>query len=101
MLRAQLAHLPDLDLRLAVAVPVSEARPDTIQRLLMAKGAPGTCYCLSESAELDGRELPLRQALEQVVGRGIGTLLSCVPGKLAYFEGEDPGRRFILSRAAV
>jgi hypothetical protein len=100
-LRAQLAHLPDLDLRFAEPIPGSQANPIAVERLLTAKGAPGTCYVLSESAALDGRELPLPQALEQVIGRGIGTLLSCVPGRLAYFEGEDPGRRFILSRAAV
>jgi hypothetical protein len=100
-LRAQLAHLPDLDLRFAHPIPGSEANPVAIARLLLAKGAPGTCYCLSESAALDGKVLPLTNALEQVVGYGIGTLLSCVPGQLAYFEGEEQGRRFILSRAAV
>jgi hypothetical protein len=33
--------------------------------------------------------LELRAALEHVNGRGIGTILSCIPGNLAYFEGED------------
>jgi hypothetical protein len=100
-LRAQLAHLPDLALEYAHPIPGGEANPGAIGRLLMAQGAPWTCYCLSEGTDLDGKVLPLANALEQVVGRGIGTLLSCVPGQLAYFEGEDPGRRFILSRAAV
>lgn len=100
-LRAQLAHLRDLDLRFAEPVLGSVATPDGVRRLLKTRGAPDICYCLSESAELDGQELPLVTVLEQVIGRGIGTLVSCVPGQLAYFEAEDPGHRFILGRAAV
>jgi hypothetical protein len=51
---------------------------------------------MSEDAEIDGRELDLRAALEHVNGREIGTILSCVPGKLAYFESEDD--RLLLAR---
>jgi hypothetical protein len=62
---------------------------EDIQQLLKSKGAGMTCWVLSEDPEIDGRELELRAALEHVSGRQIGTILSCVPGKLAYFEGED------------
>jgi len=62
---------------------------DNIYRLLESKGAGATCWVISEDSEIDGRELDLRAALEHVNGRQIGTILSCVPGKLAYFEGED------------
>jgi hypothetical protein len=44
---------------------------------------------MSEDSQIDQRELDLREALEHVKGRQIGTILSCVPGKLAYFESED------------
>jgi hypothetical protein len=27
-----------------------------------------------------------------------GTFLSCIPGQLAYFEGEEAGERYILAR---
>jgi hypothetical protein len=60
-----------------------------ICRLLKSKGAGPTCWAISEDAEIDGRELDLSAAIEHVNGRGIGTILSCVPGKLAYFESED------------
>jgi hypothetical protein len=56
-LRAQLAHLSDLDLRFAQPISGAEANPAAIERLLRTKGAPSTCYCLSESRELDGKEL--------------------------------------------
>jgi len=45
--------------------------------------------CRGCISKLDGQELLLESALESVVGNGIGTILSCIPGKLAYFEGED------------
>ena len=51
-----------------------------------AKGAPGTCYCLSGSDELDGREMPLAAALEEVVSHDMGTFISCLPGRLAHFQ---------------
>jgi hypothetical protein len=31
----------------------------------------------------------------------MGTLLSCIPGKLAYYEGEGPSDRCILERRAI
>ena len=67
-----------------------------IARLLKSKGAGQMCWVISEDAEIDGRESDLESALENVHGRGIGTILSCIPGKLAYFEGED--ERLLLAR---
>jgi hypothetical protein len=48
-------------------------------------GAPEICYAASEEDELDGKEIDLTHALETVIGRGMGNLLSCIPCKLAYF----------------
>ena len=62
---------------------------ENIQRLLKSKGAGLTCWVLSEDSEIDGREMDLSAALKHVSGREIGTILSCIPGKLAYFESED------------
>lgn len=56
---------------------------------------------ISENPQLDARRVSLDVALEQVIGHGMGTLLSCVPGALAYFEGEEPGIRCILSSRAI
>jgi hypothetical protein len=69
---------------------------ENIYRLLKSKGAGRTCWVMSEDSEIDGQELDLRAALEHVNGREIGTILSCVPGKLAYFESED--ETLLLSR---
>ena len=91
-----LAHFKHLDVRYLIPIPGSQSRASEILRLLRSKGAPETCYALSEASELDGREIPLSEGLAFIVGRGIGTFLSCIPGKLAYFEDED--QRWILER---
>ena len=91
-----LAHFKHLDMTYAVQIPSPQRLASGILELLKSKGAPQTCYAMSEDSELDGREIPLSEGLAFVVGRGIGTLLSCIPGKLAYFEDED--QRWILER---
>ena len=97
-LTASLAHFKHLDMRHTVQIPPHQQHIAEIFQLLKSKGAPETCYALSEDSELDGRELSLSEALKEVVGRGMGTFLSCLPGRLAYFEDED--QRWILERKA-
>ena len=99
-LRAGLAHFAALDARYAVRIPAGEQSADSIARLLRQRGAPATCVLLAEDGALDGQELQLEEALRQIVGRGMGTFVSCVPGQLAYFEGEEPRERWLLSRTA-
>jgi hypothetical protein len=74
---------------------------DMVECALRSRGAGATCYVISEAAGLDAKRLPLREALDRVIGYGMGTLLSCVPGKLAFYEGEGPSDRCILERRAI
>jgi hypothetical protein len=62
---------------------------ENIVLLLKSKGAGETCWVISADLDIDGKLLALESALESVVGSGTGAILSCIPGKLAYFEGED------------
>ncbi len=94
-----LSHLNDLDERFLVRVP-SPQSTSVILEMLQARGAPEQCYVVSDSVSLDARTLPLGAALEVIVAREPGTLVSCIPGRLGYFEGEDPGARLILERGA-
>jgi len=59
-------------------------------------GAPEHCYTISEHDDLDGQSANLREMLDRLVGAGIETIVSCVPGRLVYFEGER--ERFILNQ---
>jgi hypothetical protein len=92
-----LGHFKHLDPRYIVPIAPREQHVPEILQLLKTKGAPELCYALSEDGALDGKELLLAEALGQILGRGIGTFLSCIPGKLAYFEDED-GRRILERR---
>ena len=69
--------------------------PPDIASILRAMGAPETCHVIG--GQRDGEDIELLAALKEIVGYGIGSVLSCIPGKLAYFEGELR-ERFLLVR---
>ena len=94
----RLNHALDYDPAFATRVPPSQQTAISIEALLRKRGAPDTCHTISSLAEWDGRDLPLREALDLVVGFSIGTVLCCVPSRLAYYEAEDMGERYILAR---
>ena len=80
---------------------VHEAPTDAeLLEVLRRKGAPETCHLISVDRELDGRDMALEEALEAVEAAE-GTIVDCIPGRLAYYRGEDPGGRWILSRPST
>jgi hypothetical protein len=91
-----LAHFPHLDMRYAVATPPSQHHARDIFNILKSKGAPDICYVMSENIDLDGKEMSVEKVLKKIVGCGIGTFVSCIKGKLGYFEDED--HRWILEK---
>ncbi|HZO56353.1 MAG TPA: hypothetical protein VFB63_26840 [Bryobacteraceae bacterium] len=94
-----LYHFKDLDPRFMTVVPPGGQTASGLEALLRERGAPELCYAISTDENLDGRTVPLRDAISQIARRvGHGTLLSCVPGRLGYFEGEEPRERYILER---
>jgi hypothetical protein len=91
-------HCHDLDPRYAKLIPVDQQSGPSIEMLLRRKGAPDTCYVMSDNCKIDGQEMSLSRALLETVGMDAGTLISCVAGKLAYFEMEGFDGRYILER---
>lgn len=69
-----------------------------VLRLLQNRGAGLSCYVISASAGLDGVSGVLADVLEVVIGYHPGTIVSCITGRLAYFEGEGRAERYILHR---
>ena len=51
---------------------------------------------MSDNSSIDGKEMPLKEALLEIVGADAGALVSCIPGKLAYFEMEGFSERYLL-----
>jgi len=87
-----------IDSRHIVPITPSLQRPDAIAALLAPRSPERLCWTLSENPNLDAKSEVLSRALHRIVGSGFVSFISCEPGKLAYFEGEGPGVRFILRR---
>jgi len=93
---SQLAHFSDFDPQYRLPIPSNRLFADNIARELDKRHSPKIVFAISEDPALDQKEVLLVEALEQIVGRGMGTVLSCLPGRLAFVETED--ERFILER---
>ena len=89
-----------LDERLASATALGD--PVSIGKMLRRKGAPANCHVMSGVLpDLDGREVPLFEALSAIVGSGMPSIVICRPSQLAYFEGEHESGappRYVLER---
>ncbi len=90
----ELAHFGDFDPVYRLPIPSKKLHAWNIRAELEFRRSPDSVYAISEDPALDQKELPLAEALEQIVGRGMGTILSCLPGQLAFVETED--ERYIL-----
>jgi hypothetical protein len=93
-----LYHYHDMDYRFARLIPAGDQYAEAIEHVLKSKGAPDTCHLFSAESEFDSREMGLSEAWYNVVGSNSGTFVSCVPGKLGYFEFEDMSERYILEK---
>ena len=91
-----LAHFTDFDPKYRLPIPSNKLFADNIAIELQKRDSPNAVFAISEDPTIDQKELPLVEALKQIVGRGMGTVLSCIPGRLAFVETED--ERFILER---
>jgi hypothetical protein len=94
----RLNHHLDYDPTFAVRVPPEQQTAERIETLLRKRGAPDTCHVISSKSDWDAQDMPLHDALDFVFGSSIGTVLCCIPGRLAYYEAEDIRGRFILSK---
>lgn len=92
----QLAHFADFDPKYRLPIPSNKLSADNIARELRKRHSPNVVFAISEDPALDQKELLLVDALKVIVGRGMGTVLSCIPGHLAFVETET--ERFILER---
>jgi hypothetical protein len=95
--RNALAHFKWLDARFAHPISPKTAHTAVeLVALLRQKGARRTVWGISEYATIDGREMNLEAAMDEVRGRQCGTILSCIPGKLAFKDEEMHSERLLL-----
>ncbi len=96
--RELLDHAVTLDRRYARHLDGSETSAGSVAATLRKHGAPKTCYLISADEGLDGREMPLEDAVDAVSGSFSGGFVSCVAGKLGYFEYEDMKSAYLLKK---
>ena len=76
----------------------NEADAGSVAATLRSLGAPPTCFVVSADSNLDGREMLLGDALDAIVARGNGAFVSCIPGRLGFYEYEDMRSSYLLTR---
>jgi hypothetical protein len=91
-----LNHCHDFDARYATILPSTADVPE----LLRSHGAAETCRVISDCREIDGQVMRIEDAVREAEASGMGTLLCCVPGQLAYYLGESGEQRLLLRRDA-
>lgn len=64
---------------------------------LRARGAPDECYMIANAPRYDGTTMKLEEALALT---GEGTILLCIPGRLAFYVSEDESDTWIVERHA-
>jgi hypothetical protein len=95
----KLYHFSDFDSKYIVELSGASNSTDGLIAELRRRGATDECYVISVMKELDGVTRPLEAIIREVFGSVYeGTIVCCVPGKLAYYEGEAPKNRFILHK---
>jgi len=96
-----LYHHPPFDDRYVTVLSYEQSWPDAVRTELLARGAPDNCYVISNHSRHDGMTIPLDDAINELVGYGDGTILLCIPARLAYYEGESSssgGYQWIVER---
>jgi hypothetical protein len=96
---SQLYHFHDFEPACLIPLKRSEESAEALLAVLRRQRATTECYVISANAELDGMSDELARVIPRVYGQEEGTIVSCVPGRLAYYEGEPPQNRFILKKA--
>jgi hypothetical protein len=94
-----LPHNPDFDQRFSKPVAALSSA-DALADLLRSKGSPDLVHIISESAALDGSELPLRAAVSKVFAGSMGSVIICIPDRLAWYEAEIHRESLLLERGA-
>ena len=59
------------------------------------------CFTISSYSEFDKLELDIVEALEMVIGYGMGTLIYSGDGKVMFYESEDQYGSYLISKKAI
>lgn len=91
-------HCQDLDFAHASVIPPELATQHDLISYLQKKGAPQTVHVIADESELDGQKLSLEAALAFATSHDFAVVISCLPGKLAFFKPESPSDIYLFQR---
>ncbi len=92
------AHIADIVDEFKFLLPTKNQMLSTILKILKSHNAKNTCQLIFESKIINNEEMELEDALKKFFGQSSGIIISCIPGKLAYYEGEDTDERYIIKK---
>src|SRR5260370_30198509 len=87
----ELSHFKALDPQFMRSIIPSQHDAGSVAKLIRirSKGARPSCWFISQNSDLAGKEADLLLARTVSIGYQMGTIISCIPGNLGYFEDED------------
>ena len=93
-----LSHYIKLDSKFSTDVSKLSVSSKNLIKLAKDKGAPTICYVMSEAKSLDGKEVILDEAIEDILINGCAALVSCIPGKLGFYFSEDARECYLVEK---
>lgn len=95
----ELLHVPAaFDAECIVTIPPNKQNTDDVVDLMQQMGASDRCWVYSIAVEDDAKIISLKDALEQVFGQCIETILYFENQGLAYYEGGHCDRLILKKR---
>jgi len=95
--RSMLHHAVRLDPLYCTHLTGSDDSPESLERILRDRGAPDECHVIAVGDGLDGRSMPLREAIRAVDGEN-AIFISCLPGRLGFFNYSAMKSAWLLHR---
>lgn len=95
----RLNHWISPDPRYAQLLKGRQSLTSGVEQLLRSKGSPEEVHVVSDGdREIDGRRMPLGEAIRRLRDTGFGGLVSCIPGRLVYYQMEAGENSYLLER---
>ena len=96
--RMQIPHSLTLDLNVKYLHKIKNSDQNVLFILnkLREYSSPNLCYVMAEHSKYDQKYMQIDDALKALFSCGIGYIISCIPGRLLYFEAENNNERYFL-----
>jgi len=93
--RSYISHFNDLNANYCIPLHSFQTHSQLYDRL-RSEGSLDMIYIIAANSQYDMQSLSLLDATKQLFSSDISYFISCIPGKLAYYEGEEKNQRYLL-----